>query len=400
MTCEDMMEIPELNNVLNLKAGEAGLEHSIRWIYFADCLQCVKNEYRIENYIHGGEFVVLTNRSLTDDSKSLMNLIDRMREHDIAALGINEGQISDKLMSYCTEHDLPLFELPELFPLIDLSQIMCQRLVLEENDRNSAEQLLSSILDAEYLDRDKVFAQARVLNIDLAGSFTVVEFAFLQADEADRDYLAAGQRLRSITTGEFASHTGTNVMVMLQTGSMIALIPVEHVDDGRMKEILNRIVDRAERECGTELIAGVGNATGYLEDVKLSRNEAAAAIKIARASDSPEHVVFYDELGLYTLISHIPDSRFLDKFVEDNLGRLINADRVNSGNLCETLEKYLNCNCNAKSTAEYMYLHRNTLNYRLNKIREILETDLDDLDTCMKLKMAFMIRNYRKLTET
>ena len=47
-----------------------------------------------------------------------------------------------------------------------------------------------------------------------------------------------------------------------------------------------------------------------------------------------------------------------------------------------------------------MYLHRNTLNYRLNKIREILETDLDDLDTCMKLKMAFMIRNYRKLTET
>ena len=67
-----------------------------------------------------------------------------------------------------------------------------------------------------------------------------------------------------------------------------------------MKEILNRIVDRAERECGTELIAGVGNATGYLEDVKLSRNEAAAAIKIARASDSPEHVVLYDELGLYT----------------------------------------------------------------------------------------------------
>ena len=82
------------------------------------------------------------------------------------------------------------------------------------------------------------------------------------------------------------------------------------------------------------------------------------------------------------------------------MGSLINADRVNSGNLCETLEKYLNCNCNAKSTAEYMYLHRNTLNYRLNKIREILETDLDDLDTCMKLKMAFMIRNYRKLTET
>ena len=45
MNCKDMMRIPELENVLKLKAGERGLEHLVRWIYFADCLQCIKSEY-------------------------------------------------------------------------------------------------------------------------------------------------------------------------------------------------------------------------------------------------------------------------------------------------------------------------------------------------------------------
>ena len=89
MNCIDMMEIPELRETLNLRAGEEGLMHPIRWIYFADCLQCVKSEYRMESYIHGSEFVVLTNRDLTDDSLKLKELIAKMQEYDIAAVGSN-----------------------------------------------------------------------------------------------------------------------------------------------------------------------------------------------------------------------------------------------------------------------------------------------------------------------
>lgn len=51
-------------------------------------------------------------------------------------------QISDELIQYADENDLPLFELPEKYPLIDLSQILCNKLVLEENNKNLEEQLL------------------------------------------------------------------------------------------------------------------------------------------------------------------------------------------------------------------------------------------------------------------
>ena len=50
-----------------------------------------------------------------------------------------------------------------------------------------------------------------------------------------------------------------------------------------------------------------------------------------------------------------------------------------------------------KYTAESMYIHRNTLNYRLNKIQEILGREFDDIESCLTLKLAFMIRNYRKM---
>ncbi len=396
MNCEEMIRLPELKNVLKLKAGAEGLTHPIRWIYFADCLQCIRNEYRIEDYIHGGEFVVLTNRSLTEDSIKLIELISRMQEYHIAALGINEGQISEDMIEYCKANKLPLFELPEKFPLVDLSQIMCQRLVLEQNHKNSAEQLFTSILDAEHLNRENVFAQARFLNVDLSGEFRVIEFAY-RKDKDSCDSLTIGQSISKIISAEFSRYLSENMLMQLQTGTVLALVPSGRFSDEQLREVLGKIVDAASREYHTKLYIGVGNSTGYLEDVRLSRNEASTAIKVADITNADDPIYFYKDQGLYTLISKISDDKFLDEFVERNIGRLIHTDEIHDGSLCETLENYLNHNCNAKHTAEFMYLHRNTLNYRLNKIQELLGRDLDDIESCLTLKLAFMIRNYHQM---
>lgn len=399
MNCRDMMQIPELTEVLKLKAGENGLEQSVRWIYFADCLQCVKSEYRIESYIHGGEFVVLTNPSVTDDSRKLLELIRQMYEHGITALGINEGQISEELMRYCEEKNLPLFELSEKYPLIDLSQIICRKLVLEENDRNAAEQLFSSILDAEHLSRERVMAQARYLNIDLEGSFFVAEFAFASENTEsgweDDDSLAAGRNVKRMLRAEFSSFIKQDILILPQAGSILALIPDREETESCIKEIFSGIVDRAQREYGLDLRIGVGNSKAYLDEIKKSRNESSAALRAAEVSGLKGKIFFYRDQGIYTLLSHVDDIRILDTYVEEKLGKLLQADELNDGKLSETLENYLNCSCNAKKTAEEMFFHRNTLNYRLKKIREILDCDLEKLDTCLELKLAFLILRYR-----
>ena len=399
MNCKDMMQIPELTEVLKLKAGKNGLQKSVRWIYFADCLQCVKSEYKIENYIHGDEFVVLTNPSVTDDSQKLMALIHQMYEYRITALGINEGQISEELINYCEEKNLPLFELPEKYPLIDLSQIICRKLVLEENDRNAAEQLFSSILDAEHLSRERVMAQVRYLNIDLEGSFFVAEFAFASENTEsgweNEDSLTAGRNVKPMIHSELSGYIKQDILILPQAGSILALIPDREETESCIKEIFSRLADRAQREYGMDLRIGVGNSKAYLDEVKKSRNEASAALRAAEVSGLKGKIFFYRDQGIYTLLSHVDDTRILDTYVEEKLGKLLQADELNDGKLSETLENYLNCSCNAKKTAEEMFLHRNTLNYRLKKIREILGCDLENLDTCLELKLAFLIRRYR-----
>lgn len=303
------------------------------------------------------------------------------------------------MIEYCEEKNLPLFELSEKYPLIDLSQIICRKLVLEENDRNAAEQLFSSILDAEHLSRERVMAQARYLNIDLEGSFFVAEFAFAsengESGWENDDSLAAGRNVKSMIRAEFSRYIKQDILILPQAGSILALIPDKDAEESHIKEIFVRIVDRAQREYRINLMIGVGNSRAYLDEVKNSRNEASAALRAAEVSGLKGQIFFYRDQGIYTLISHVDDSRILDAYVDEKIGKLLQADELNDGNLHETLENYLNCSCNAKKTAEAMFLHRNTLNYRLKKIREILSCDLENLDTCLEMKMAFMISRYR-----
>lgn len=397
--------MPELNEVLVLKAGAKGMDHLIRWIYFADCLQCVQSEYCMEDYIHGGEFVILTNRSVTNDNEKLMNLISQMQEYGIAALGINEGQISRELENYCEKKQLPLFELPEKFPLIDLSQILCKELVREEANTNSMEQLFSSILDAEHLNKEYVLTQARFININLSGKFSVADFTFRQDKSINGSVnkwscnsegsLDVGQKIRNIITREFSLILSEKILVLQQIGSVLVLIPVERISEEELKKTLLGIVEKAQKECHAFIEVGIGDSSEYLEEMKLSRKEASDAIKIAQLSNSQEHIFFYKDQGIYTLISQIPKVRFLDEFVEKYIGKLIHADEIKEGNYCETLEKYLECSCNAKETADAMFIHRNTLHYRLNRIRDILGNDFEDMNSCMMLKLAFIIRRYR-----
>lgn len=413
MNCREMVQIPELENVLCLKAGAGGLENEVRWIYFADCLQCVQREYKMENYIHGGELVILTNRKVTDDPVRLLDLIEQMRVRRISALGINEGQISEQLVIYCEENDLPLFELPEKYPLIDLSQNICKRLVLEENCRNSAEQLFSSILDAEHLSRENVMAQAGYLNVNLEGSFCVAEFAFNNKENSKKikesktgfeskkqtaeELFAKAQKIRKIISSEFRSYAEEELLILPQTGAILVLVPMKEGREDRLKETAQRIIERVQKEYQETLFSGIGESKAYLTEIRESRNEASAAVRVAAAASygmsvsNVGKVLFFRELGVYTLLSHIENQKILDDYIETHLGKLMQADKLHKGNLCETLEHYLNCNCNAKKTAEEMFVHRNTLNYRLKKISETLECDFEELNDCLELKLAFEI---------
>ena len=65
--------------------------------------------------------------------------------------------------------------------------------------------------------------------------------------------------------------------------------------------------------------------------------------------------------------------------------------------LLETLRVYLQSNCNIKESAHTLHMHRNSVTYRLHKIEEMCRIDLNDMETCFRLRISFMLLRIRAM---
>jgi len=97
-------------------------------------------------------------------------------------------------------------------------------------------------------------------------------------------------------------------------------------------------------------------------------------------------IIYYDQLGVYSLLFEINDLTLLREFVEARIGPLLEYDQKKNSSLVLTLEKYLKCGGSIKDTANLLYVHVGTVKYRLTRIRELL--DLDNSENHFDLQLA------------
>ena len=129
-----------------------------------------------------------------------------------------------------------------------------------------------------------------------------------------------------------------------------------------------------------------------LQDFSKSATEANHAVQQIRSEGAEQKIVRFEEIGIFYFISRIKDTGLLERYYLELLQPLLESDHYSDGNLCETLEMYLKHNKNANETAEAMYIHRNTMRYRLDKITKLLRRDLNSMDFCTELNFAFHIK--------
>lgn len=136
---------------------------------------------------------------------------------------------------------------------------------------------------------------------------------------------------------------------------------------------------------------GLGQAA---RDIALWRNsyrDAVQALELAARlqTDTP---LFIGDLGVYQLILSLSDREKLLAFCEKTLGSLIEYDLRQHADLIKTLEAFFACHGNLSQTAEMLIVHRNTLLYRMHRIDEIAQIDLERPETRLALHLALTIR--------
>ncbi|MGW5479374.1 PucR family transcriptional regulator [Streptomyces sp. NPDC004008] len=143
------------------------------------------------------------------------------------------------------------------------------------------------------------------------------------------------------------------------------------------------------RELGTPCGAiGVSPRCDSPGSIPRRYQEALRALEVRQHSREREGTTFFEDLGLYRILGPGSDYRELEGFVREWLGRLIDYDARHGSGMVATLAQYFDCGGNYDETAAALAVHRSTLRYRLQRIREIGGRDLADVDTRLNLQVA------------
>lgn len=102
-------------------------------------------------------------------------------------------------------------------------------------------------------------------------------------------------------------------------------------------------------------------------------------------------LIFYSDMGIYKLLMTIEDSEIKQEYYEKTVASIIEYDRIHDTDLVPLLRSYLTHDGSIKEAADELFVHRNTINYKLNKIEELLGVDLSSLDTRLQMQVGFML---------
>lgn len=394
---------------LKVIAGKEGMNRNVSWMYYTE------DESTI-SFIRGGELAVTTGLHLersvqngkpfndgetahsimTEEEKMhatteyLAHFITELTERNASGLILNTGKyindIPEEICAMCDRLSFPLLTMPWEIHLIDIMQDYGNRIVSDRQKVMTTEKALSNALffpeqfDSAQLDGTR-FAGAEKYSVIL---MQIPEEFFNGEEEKIRRYMdfSFNGKLR-IMPSEFACILHKNHIVY-----------VFHSDARNVAQTLCTVASHDRYFKGMKIAVSAVCRTP--EELSNEYRHA----KLALSFCAPEETLCdYNSLGIYRLLAEVQDRRILEAFYEETLGKLAFFSEDKRNDYLNTLSLYLESSGKIQKTAEENATHRNTVNYRIHKIAEMLGIDIQDGQTRYKIQTALYIRKLLKRTE-
>ena len=158
-----------------------------------------------------------------------------------------------------------------------------------------------------------------------------------------------------------------------------------------IKQFCTSILDYAEHEGFSQYLnIGIGRNCYGSKDIWVSNKEA-LRVNEYQNSQKVDKILYYDDLGIFKILSFEGLKPELNKFYNDLLNDLVNYDKEKGTDLILTLKNYFLYEGNLKKISENMFVHYNTVVYRLQRIREITNRDLNRYEDRLNLQIALEI---------
>ena len=155
---------------------------------------------------------------------------------------------------------------------------------------------------------------------------------------------------------------------------------------------LGKVLEEFRKVCrkDSNVYVGIGTLADGIRDIHRSHENAYTAYCLTKTA-IPRNLLSYDELGIYKILADVKEAAIYPEFVSETVGALMKYDRENHTDYMEILEAYFENDCNALHTAQALYCHKNTLAYKLNKIKKVLGYDILKNENRVKIMVAIYI---------
>ncbi len=153
-------------------------------------------------------------------------------------------------------------------------------------------------------------------------------------------------------------------------------------------EMMERVL---HDELNLKTVIGIGTVSGHLRELADSFKEAQVAIEVGKVFETEKSIINYENLGIGRLIYQLPTT--LCEIFLSEVFKKSSIDALDQETLF-TINKFFENNLNVSETSRKLFVHRNTLVYRLEKIKKLTGLDLREFDHAIVFKVALMVRKY------
>ena len=158
-----------------------------------------------------------------------------------------------------------------------------------------------------------------------------------------------------------------------------------------VEKIATNIADTLSAEFYTKVAIGISTTVENIKDLARAYKEAQVALEVGKVFETEKNIISYENLGIGRLIYQLPTTR-CEMFLQEvfKKGSLEALDRET----LMTIQCFFENNLNVSETSRKLFVHRNTLVYRLEKIRKLTGLDLREFEHAITFKVALMVRKY------
>src|SRR5699024_8714403 len=265
-----------------------------------------------------------------------------------------------------------------------------QKLVLDAKEKVK-EGFINQLFEETLENKEKVIQYATLINWNLKDSHRIATLSLsIKYDSVVEPNLVDFENYKT-RVWEYIKSTLTFIdpkLIFSKKGDELILVVHEGIDPGQSRNFWKRLFQQINMEAKkespqTKVYLGVGGVTKGIDDYYTCYLEAGQAANVVSNRYPEGGYAFYDDLGSYTILNNTSDRQSAQLFIDRHLGPLLKYE--NKVDLFATLEVFLNNNGNLKSASEQLFIHRSTLEYRLRRISQLLQIDLEDAEARFEL---------------